>query len=272
MFSWSRVPWLALVLVLFLHGLPTPVGAAEEAKARIILVGTRPDHPPGTHLYLHECNLLAKCLQQTRGVEALVVQDWPDETTLRGVKAIVYYSRPAGDIVLAEPQRKLFEKLMANGVGFTAIHWATGANAQRGSDYLALLGGWFGTGSGIKFARSRLIAIDPKHPICRGWSSEEWNDEYYLNLKFHPDTRPLLKVVVDGKEQVVAWTLERSQARGGRSFGTTLGHSHANFAQESFRRLLINGILWSAQIPVPEAGAPCKLSAGDLALPPPAKP
>jgi type 1 glutamine amidotransferase len=102
--------------------------------------------------------------------------------------------------------------------------------------------------------------------------SEEWNDEYYLNLKFHPDTRPLLKVVVDGKEQVVAWTLERSQARGGRSFGTTLGHSHANFAQESFRRLLINGILWSAQIPVPEAGAPCKLSAGDLALPPPAKP
>jgi type 1 glutamine amidotransferase len=41
----------------------------------------------------------------------------------------------------------------------------------------------------------------------------------------------------------------------GRSFGTTLGHFHDNFANESFRRLIVNGILWSARIDVPPDGA-----------------
>ena len=127
MFCWTRIPWLALILTLVPSGLLAPAGAADEPKTRIILVGTKPDHPAGMHLYLHECRLLAKCLEQTQGVEAKVVQDWPDAATLKGVKAIVYYSCPAGDIVLAEPRRKTFEKLMADGVGFTAIHWGTGA-------------------------------------------------------------------------------------------------------------------------------------------------
>jgi hypothetical protein len=272
MSRWFRISWLALMVILFPLGLLAPKSAAEELKTRIVLVGTKPDHPAGMHLYLHECGLLAKCLEQTQGVETKVVQDWPDAKTLAGVKAIVYYSRPAGDIVLADPQRKAFEKLMAEGLGFTAIHWGTGASQPNGPAYLALLGGWFTPGSGIKFAKARLIALDPKHPVCRGWSEGEWNDEFYLNLKFHQDTKPLLKVVVDGKEQVVAWTLERSNAQGGRSFGTTLGHSHDNFAQESFRRLLVNGILWTAHRPVPEAGAPCRLTSAELALPTVANP
>lgn len=272
MFCWTRIPWLALILTLVPSGLLAPAGAADEPKTRIILVGTKPDHPAGMHLYLHECRLLAKCLEQTQGVEAKVVQDWPDAATLKGVKAIVYYSCPAGDIVLAEPRRKTFEKLMADGVGFTAIHWGTGASAPNGPAYMALLGGWFTPGSGIQFAKARLIALDPKHSICRGWSEGEWNDEFYLNLKFHPDTKPLLKVVVGGREQVVAWTLEHRNAQGGRSFGTTLGHGHDNFAQESLRRLLVNGILWTAQLPVPEGGAPCRLTSAELALPTPGKP
>ena len=42
---------------------------------------------------------------------------------------------------------------------------------------------------------------------------------------------------------------------GGRSFGFTGGHFHHNWANENFRRLVTNGILWTAKIEVPTGGA-----------------
>ena len=81
--------------------------------------------------------MLAQCLRLTPGVEAVVVEDWPrDPAALEGVKSIVFYSRPAGDIVLSKGHREQFEKLLANGVGYVAIHWATDADPQRGAAYL----------------------------------------------------------------------------------------------------------------------------------------
>jgi type 1 glutamine amidotransferase len=88
-----------------------------------------------------------------------------------------------------------------------------------------------------------------------------------LNLKFHERAQPILKVTVGGKEQVVAWALEREGSSGGRSFGTTLGHFHENFAIADFRRMLVNGILWTAQVEVPKEGAPVDVQEQDLKLP-----
>ena len=39
------------------------------------------------------------------------------------------------------------------------------------------------------------------------------------------------------------------------SFGITLGHFHPNYGIESFRKAIINGILWTANIEVPKNGA-----------------
>src|SRR5256885_7167668 len=51
----------------------------------------------------------------------------------------------------------------------------------------------------------------------------------------------------------MAWAFER--ADGGRSFGFTGGHVHNNWANEDYRRLMVNAILWSAKIDVPAEGA-----------------
>ena len=72
-------------------------------------------------------------------------------------------------------------------------------------------------------------------------------------------------MAIDEKEQVLAWSLEREG--GGRSLGTTLGHFHDNFAIEAFRRAIVNGILWSAGVEVPEQGAPVELGDDMLKLP-----
>jgi hypothetical protein len=65
---------------------------------------------------------------------------------------------------------------------------------------------------------------------------------------------------------IVCWVFERRD--GGRAFGTKLGRPYKNFEIESFRRMVVNAILWSANVEVPRNGAPVNLAEKDLALPP----
>ena len=60
--------------------------------------------------------------------------------------------------------------------------------------------------------------------------------------------------------QAVGWVYERPGSNGGRSYGNTLGHFHELFGKEPFRRMLVNGILWTAHHKIPQAGAPCVLN------------
>ena len=48
---------------------------------------------------------------------------------------------------------------------------------------------------------------------------------------------------------MVAWAYERPG--GGRAFSFTGGHLHASFAEEGYRKFLVNGILWAAKVDVP---------------------
>jgi type 1 glutamine amidotransferase len=263
-----RLTLLAIAL-LVIPGLPCPVRAAEGEPTKILLVHTPLDHPWASHMYEQECKLLAHCLEQTKDVKAVVVRDWPDEKQLDGARSIVFYSRPAGDIVFHPEHRDQFQRLMKAGVGFAAIHWATGAEKELGEQYVDLLGGWFNFAhAGLKVDQQMLTQVDSNHPISRGWKPYSLRDEIYLNLKFSELAKPVLTVKVDDKVQVVAWVLERPNSQGGRSFGTTLGHFHENFAIPDFRRAIVNGILWSAHVEVPQKGAPVEASEEILKLPP----
>jgi putative heme-binding domain-containing protein len=246
----------------------------EESVKRILLVPTKLDHAWATHMYTDVCRLLAETLNQTPGVEAVVSPDldWPtDPELLDRIDALVYYSRPAGDILLSPQHRAATEALLSRGVGLTAIHWSTGAGVDVGPQYERVLGGWFNFDfSGLAVDRKRLQQVEPNHPICRGWREYDLRDEFYLNLKFHPEAIPVLKVNIDGQDQTVAWTLRRED--GGRSFGTTLGHFHDNFSLPSFRRMLAGGILWTAGVDIPEAGVPVEIDPDWLTLEDPNQP
>lgn len=247
------------------HGQP-------EGKARILVIPTALDHPWNSHMYDHECKLLVRCLNQNPGADAFLSPDldWPkDPKVFEGVRSIVFYSRPAGDILFAPERRDQTRKLFASGVGFVAIHWATGTNEARlGQDYLDLLGGWFHFNhSGLKVGKYPLAQLDGEHPVAKGWKSYPLHDEIYLNLKFNPRAVPVLQVTVDGKDQTVAWSHIRKDQQEGRSFGTTLGHFHDNFKIEAFRKMLVNGILWTARVEVPEGGAKVVATEEELKLP-----
>lgn len=257
--------WLTCLLALFLA-----TAATAQEKTRILLLGKERDHPFGTHEYMTDCELLARCLRQTPNVEAIVSNGWPkDQALLKNVKAIFLHTRNGGNVLFDPLVSKQAEDMLQNGVGLTALHWSTGADKKAGEQWLGTLGGWFNTEFSRYLVRTpKLQQVDPAHSICRGWKEYELRDEYYIQLKFQESAKPILKVEIDKKEHTVAWVYERPNSKGGRSFGFVCGHFHANFAEKSFRQAIVNGILWTAHLEVPAAGAPCSITKTDLELPP----
>jgi len=159
---------------------------------------------------------------------------------------------------------------MKKGVGLVTIYWASSVYQkdfdQLGPTWLSYLGGTWVSNVGLSGGKSPLKQLISDHPICRGWKEYEIDDEYYLDPVIK-QAKPLLQVKERrGKEVIVGWVYERPD--GGRAFGTTLGHPYKNFEIEAFRRMIVNGILWSAHVEVPGAGAPVNVAADVLALPP----
>jgi hypothetical protein len=56
--------------------------------------------------------------------------------------------------------------------------------------------------------------------------------------------------------EVVAWVYQRPN--GGRGFGFTGMHTHWNWAQDSFRKSVLNALVWIAGAEVPANGVPSK--------------
>lgn len=246
-----------------------------DKKSKIVLIGKDRDHAFMTHEYMADCKLLAKCLEQTPGVETVVSNGWPaDAAVLKDVNAIVLYTANGGNVLLAGPHRKQADELLKQGVGLTAIHWSTGASDDEiGELYLRTLGGWFNTKfSKLDVRTTRLRQPDAKHPVSRGWKEYDLKDEYYLQLRFLPDIKPVMTVNIGDKDHTVGWVYERPDSKGGRSFGFVCGHFHANFGEKPFRQAIVNGILWTAHREVPEAGAPCEITPKDMELPPDTRP
>jgi type 1 glutamine amidotransferase len=266
----TKLVQAGLTAFLFLGSWGAAAGA--DARAKILLIGKNPDHPYGSHMYMHCCALLGRCLERTPGVTAVVSNGWPkDPAALDGVRAIVLYASPGAELLLEGPQRQEVDRLMKEGVGLVTIHWASSVTKndyeRLGPTWLGYLGGTWVSNVGLSGGKSPLKQLVPEHPICRGWSEYEIDDEYYLDPVLGKKATALLQVRErKGKDVVVAWCYERRG--GGRSFGTTLGHPYSNFQIEAFRRMLVNAILWAAHVEVPRGGAPVDVGADVLALPP----
>ena len=58
------------------------------------------------------------------------------------------------------------------------------------------------------------------------------------------------------------WAIERPD--GGRGFGFTGGHFHDNWSNDSFRKTILNALLWLAKVEVPKDGVESTVAKADL--------
>jgi hypothetical protein len=117
----------------------------------------------------------------------------------------------------------------------------------------------------------------PAHPITRGVKSFSIKDEWYFNMRFRPNQEGVVPILVakpsdavrkgpyvwpagpyphiqeaSGRDEIMMWAVERDD--GGRGFGFTGGHFHANWANDDFRKTVLNSMVWVAKADVPAGG------------------
>jgi type 1 glutamine amidotransferase len=260
-------------LVLTLACLPS-IAAAEKHIA--LIAGTK-SHGPGDHEYEKGARLLQRCIhesKQLKDFKAEVYTDgWPkDERALDSADTILIFCdgsdhREELHPFLRGDRLEKIHRLMDKGVGLVALHYAVFVPTRRGGeDFLEWIGGYFDyeNGSGprkwyskIQVARETVIPATPEHPLCRGLKPFEVQEEFYYNIRFRahdPRLVPILKTPLpnEPQPQVVAWAVERKN--GGRGFGFTGGHFHANWQLEQYRRMTLNALVWTAHGEVPKEG------------------
>jgi hypothetical protein len=250
---------------------PLEVDAPRPGLAKIVLLAGGPSSKAMAHEYFAGCALLMDWLKQQPGVWPLMARGWPaDERVLEGARCVVYYGDGGGKQPFLEPKRwAALTRLMESGGGLVLLHQAMDLPAGPKSEKLkAWLGGVFRSDIGCRGHWDMEFAKIPEHPVTRGVKPfAAPADGWLYNLHFaNTAVTPLLigevpdksRTTADAKKntgrgEVIAWACERPD--GGRGFGFTGADLHASWNYASQRTLVVNGILWSARLPVPADGA-----------------
>ena len=271
--------WLVILL---LAGSVCRAGedSKPESRRRVLLLGQKPDgHPATTHEYLAGQALLAKLLTRSPGIQTILVQaDSPWEEgpeLLDGADGAVLFLAEGARWVSEDPKRlAAFQKLAARGGGLSCLHWGMGTrDAAPVANFTALFGACHG-GPDRKYKVATLTARPSltSHPVLAGLAPFTVRDEFYYSLKKPvEDARvlvtPLLQGSIDDADQMVAWAAQRRDD--GRSFGFSGLHFHDNWKLPEYRRLVLQGILWTLKQPIPDEGLDVSVEPQDLKLPRP---
>ncbi len=280
---------IAAVAALCLSAALMPAASAAE-KTKIVFIAGKPSHAPGDHEHRAGSMLLAKALNESPlNVDAQVTfYGWPqDASILEGAATVVIYC-DGGEGHLLNDHFAEFQPLMDKGVGLVCLHYAVeNTKGERGDKFLEWLGGYFEPHWSVNPHWDADYKSMPSHPITSGVPPFPINDEWYFHMRFpegmkgvtpilttlppastmerpdgphsgNPDVR---KAIENGEEQHMAWAFDRPN--GGRSFGFTGGHFHRNWQNDHFRTLVLNAIVWTAKLDVPEGGVPSKTPTDD---------
>jgi hypothetical protein len=249
-----------LALALSLSCGATAVAQDAPKPQRVLLLAQSPDgHPPASHEYIASLRIMDLLLRQQRGIETrMIVADspWTDgPALLDGADAAVLFLAEGAKWVSADAERLAsFQRLAERKGGLACLHWAMGTKpAEHVPAFTALFGGCHGgPDRKYKFLETQLRPVLDDHPITRGVSALTVTDEFYYALKWtdqKPAPRPLMEALIDDVPQTVAWAWERPD--GGRSFGFSGLHYHANWSRPEYRRLVTQGVLWALGREVP---------------------
>lgn len=251
------------------------------AKKRIIFIAGGCSHGSGEHEHNAGCKLLAAHLNKQIGnlVEAVVYQGWPTDTTVldKAASIVLYMDGAEGHLALKHLEH--LDALMQKGIGLACIHYAVEVPKDNGGpEFKRWLGGYFETFWSINPHWEADFKTFPKHPVTNGIKPFTVNDEWYYHMRFRDDMKgitPILTAIPpastltkkdgprdnnefvrkeQGTPQHMCWVTERTD--GGRGFAFTGGHFHKNWGNEDFRKLVLNGIAWTAKVVVPKNGVP----------------
>jgi hypothetical protein len=267
--------------------IPLEQDSSDPKLAKIVLLAGSVSNKAGQHEYFAGCALMMDWLKKTPGVwPVMAAEGWPkDEKILEGAKAVVVFADGGAKLPFLESARwARMKSLMDAGAGLVMLHQAVDVPAAQAEEIKSWLGAVWQPDIGSRGHWDMEFNEFSKHATLRGVTPFAAPlDGWLFNMHFAPGATPLVSGPVPdkarttadakahaGRAEVVAWAYERPN--GGRSFAFTGCDLHKNWLVESQRRLVTNGILWSAKVEVPEGGAPVPMTPAQLGMNMDAKP
>ena len=300
----SRLRWVTALLAAILLLAAGP--GVRGANKRIVLIAGKPSHPPGMHEFRAGTMLMQKALSGIPGLTVDVYTNgWPskpgtdgaagdDNAKLDGADAILIYSDGgAGHPAIQRDHIQVIDALAAKGVGLGFAHYAVEVPAGAPGDAMhRWAGGYYETNFSVNPMWDPKYDAFPNHPVARGVQPFSNHDEWYFNMRWTPEAAakrritpiltatpgdevrkgpyvsprgPYEHIIADsGKVETMMWLYERPD--GGRSFGFTGGHTHANWGDPNQRKVVLNALLWIAKIEVPKNGVEDRITPEDLTV------
>ena len=268
-FKWMTRTSMFFAFMLMFVGTNHAQTDSGKGNQKIVLIAgeTALVDTVGHHDYLAGCACLEALLRQTSGVETVQVKNgWPDdEGVFSNAKAIVFYTDGGGkQAFLDSPERTAkLQSMVDRGVGIVMIHQAVDFPDSVADQAKSWLGGiYVKSASGRGHWDSKHVDF-PMHPIARGVTPWKINDGWLNGIQFIDAMKGITPLVWSGKEyagsragldkDIVAWSFERPN--GGRSFSFTGLDAHSAWSLPGMRQLVVNGVLWTAGVEIPETGA-----------------
>ncbi|MEW4530244.1 PVC-type heme-binding CxxCH protein [Maioricimonas sp. JC845] len=259
-----------------------------DARKKVVFVAGTKSHGYFSHEHNAGCLLLAEKLNTAARENGLPVlatvytNGWPkDPTAFDNADTVVSYCDGGGRHYLNDRLEDFDYLVESRGIGLCCIHYAVEVpKGPSGEHFLKWIGGYFEPFWSVNPHWTATFENLPEHPVTRGVEPFEVRDEWYYHMRFPEDmdgVTPILtdlppreslnrkdgahsgnpfvrEAVLERKEpQHVAWAYERPGNKG-RGFGFTGGHFHANWQNDNFRKVVLNAIVWTAGLEVPEGG------------------
>ena len=258
---------------------PLEADSADPKLAKIVLLAGSVSNKAGQHEYFAGSTLMSHWLKQNGAVWPVLAADgWPkDERIFDGARAVVVFADGGPKLPFLDAARwAKMESLMAKGTGLVMLHQAVDVPEAQAPKIQEWIGGAWTNDIGCRGHWDMEFTPSVKHAILNGVEPFAAPlDGWLYNLHFAAGATPLLAGTVPdksrttadaktntGRAEVIAWS--HTRADGGRAFAFTGCDLHKNWQVESQRRLVINGILWSAKIEVPADGAKVAMAPGDI--------
>jgi len=294
---------LALTLTLGLAPL-SGFAKTPDGRQKLVLMAGKPSHPPRMHEFNAGVQLLAKSLAQGAPQLRVeyILNGWPqDESVFDGADAVVFYMDGGAHHEAVQDGGKRLAKIdewTKRGVGIGCMHYGVEVVAdQAGEQFKRWIGGHYENMYSCNPEWEPNFTSFPVHPITRGVQPFQIKDEWYFNMRFpdgftadgaaEKDGTKFVPILVakpsdevrdgpyvapkgpyphiqqaKGRAEAMMWAVERPD--GGRGFGFTGGHFHDNWANDNFRKVVLNALVWVAKGEVPPNGIQSHVTTDDI--------
>jgi hypothetical protein len=267
------------------------IALTSAAEKKIVLIAGKPSHPPGMHEFRAGALLLQKCLSGIPGVSVTVHSNgWPETSSaLDGADAVVIYADGGGGHpAIKGDHKQILGDLAKKGVGLGFMHYGVEVPATNGGqEFQEWIGGYYEHQFSVNPMWSPEFKQFYTHPVTSGVKPFSTKDEWYFNMRWREDKKGITPILVakpsdavrkgpyvypkgpyehivaaSGRDETMMWVYERPN--GGRGFGFTGGHTHANWGDPNQRKVVLNALLWIAKATVPANGVESVVTEDDL--------